>query len=899
MDAMSHWHQLSAALDALLDLPPETRESRLAEIAASDPAQAATLRDLLAAEAREGPLDRGLGTRVREALDERAAAEAISAADIGEHIGAWKLLRPIGRGGMGELFLVEREGAGFSQRAALKRLKRGMDSEEILRRFLQERQILARLNHPNIARLLDGGIDASGRPYFVMEYVEGSNIVDFAREHSLDLVARLRLLQHVCEAVAYAQQHLVVHRDIKPGNVLVDADGEPHLLDFGIAKLLEDDDPDANRTAVGLRLLSPAYAAPEQRAGQAVGTATDVYALGLLLFELLCGQLPERRDPTDDDASTARQATAEPRPSQTIRRVDDSVLRQAWGQQVPLRERLARRVGGDLERIVLTALQIEPERRYPTAAALARDIGHFLAGQPIDARPDSRGYRLRRFLSRHRTGVGAAGFALLALLIGLGTALWQAREAREQTAEALRQRSSAELARQQAEAQAQRAEETRRFVVSLLQSANPEQAHGGAATSAVDLVRAAAERVERELGAVPLTQAELRVAVGSGLISLGADGDGRSRMDAGIAQLRSLGPEADPALASALHQAAMDSVAHGRIDEGEQLSNEALTIFQQLGDSRDFTLGRIGALTTLAKIAGVRGDNAGMQARFQRILDERERLLGPDDPRLAVDWNNLGASALRLDHYDAAEHAYAEAARVMARDPQAPESRFAWLRIGRAAALTGLGRHDEAEREALAARDIAERTLHADHPILASIHAVLATLYRYQQRLPEAEAAATRAVAINATLHAPDLAVTEMTLGLIQLAAGRPQEALTTLQTAEAHFATQRNREEPAYWQLRAALGLARLLANTPQDSQRVDALTEIDEALGALRQRQATRGNPWAETLGYRARAAEALHTDDAPQWRQQELDALRALLGPTHPRVREREAASHPPPP
>ena len=279
MDEQARWRRQSAELDRLLDLAPSARADALARIAALDPALAAELADLLQASDRTGPLERGLGGLAQDAL---AQADPAPADAAGSRIGHWRLIEPIGRGGMGEVFLAERLDGGFSQRAALKRLKRGMDSEEILRRFLQERQILATLNHPRIARLLDGGLDASDRPYLVMEYVQGVPITQWARAAGLGLRARVALLCEVCDAVAYAQRHLVVHRDIKPSNILVDPQGVPHLLDFGIAKLLGDAaDPQDTRT--GLRILSPAYAAPEQLRGDPVSTATDVHALGVVL----------------------------------------------------------------------------------------------------------------------------------------------------------------------------------------------------------------------------------------------------------------------------------------------------------------------------------------------------------------------------------------------------------------------------------------------------------------------------------------------------------------------------------------------------------------------------------------------------------------------------------------
>lgn len=882
-DDTAHWRRQSTALDELLDLDPAAQARYLAHIAHDDPAFAEELKALLAAEAGEGPLERGLGALACEALEQATdpAGNDIETFDALPHsidIGHWRLLEPLGRGGMGEVFLAERHDGGFVQRAALKRLKRGMDSEDILHRFVQERQILAGLTHPNIARLLDGGVDADGRPFIVMELVHGVPITAWAREHGLPLRERLALMRKVCEAVAYAQGRLVVHRDLKPSNILVDAQGEPHLLDFGIAKLL-DDAPDAHHTRTGLRALSPAYAAPEQINGDAITTATDVHALGVVLYELLTGQLPYRRERAlTTGSATSAEYDALVRPSQALRRLDAAELSQRWGQSPPEPARLARLVAGDLDRIVLTALRPEPERRYASAAAFGTDLAAFLDGRPIHARPDSSGYRLRKFVLRHRIGTAATALSLIALIAGFGSALWQARIAREQAMEANHQRVLAEQHLARAEAQARRAEETKRFVVSLLKSGNPELSRSGAQTTAIDLIRDAAVNVDA-LQDAPDTRAELQVAIGNSLIALGAAEEGRARMDAGIAQLRTLGQDAWPALADALHYSAMHDTANGRLDEALASSEESLAIYDRM-DRDDFALGRIATLTTLAKNAQFRGDLSASQQLYERILAERRQLLGPDDPRLAVDWNNLGATAIRRDRHADAERAYAEASRLLALDPQAPESRQAWLHLGRASALLGLGRFDDAETAALQALETAERTLHSAHTIVASIRLLLARLYRYSQRLDEAVAMAERARSIHAAASATQLGSAEAQLGLILLAQERNAEALAVLTDAEQHFASLSNREEADYFLTAAALASARLRQGQS------DALASLDAALEELMQRHPEPGNALAETLNLRADAAALLGHDDLPHWRERELAALVALLGPEHPR-------------
>lgn len=880
----AHWRRQSAALDDLLDLDSAGQVQQLARIAREDPAFAAQLEALLVAEAGDGPLERGLGPLAREALEHATdpAQRTSSSTDTlpeNTHIGHWRLIAPLGRGGMGEVFLAERHENDFTQRAALKRLKRGMDSEDILQRFLQERRILASLAHPNIARLLDGGVDADDHPYIVMEHVEGVPITDWVHRHSLPLRERLALMCKVCDAVAYAQSRLVVHRDIKPSNILVDAQGEPHLLDFGIAKLL-DDTAAAHHTRTGLRALSLAYAAPEQIHGDTISTATDVHALGVVLYELLTGQLPYRRERMVVTAdATSSEYDALLRPSQALRRLTAEQLTQRWGASAPEPMRLSRVIAGDLDRIVLTALRPEPERRYVSAAALGADLAAFLDGRPISARLDSSGYRLRKFMLRHRFASAATLLAVIALIAGFGTALWQARIAREQADEANRQRARAEQHLAHAEAQAQHAARTRDFVVSLIKSGNPELSRDGAQTTAIDLIRNAAAQVDA-LDDAPDTRAELQVAIGNSLIALGAAEEGRARIGSGIAQLRTLGENAWPALADALHYVAMHDTAIGRLDEARTASEESLALYDRI-DRDDLAMGRIATLTTLAKIVQFRGELTAAQRLYERILDERRTLLGPDDPRLAVDWNNLGATANRGDRYADAERAYTEASRLLALDPQAPESRQAWLHLGRAAALLGLGRINDAEAAALQALETAERTLHSAHSIVASIRLLLSRLYRYSQRLDEAAAMAERARSIHAAAGATQLGAAEVQLGLVLLAQERNAEALAVLTDAEQHFASLSNRTEPDYFLTAAALASARLRQGEG------DALAALDTALEELMQRHPEPNNALVETLSLRTDAAALLGHDDVPHWQERELAALITLLGEDHPRV------------
>jgi len=331
--------------------------------------------------------------------------------DQPDRIGVYRVVREIGRGGMGAVYLGERDDGQFDQQVAIKIVKRGMDSRAVVRRFFAERQILARLQHPNIARLFDGGMTPDGRPYFVMEYLDAVPITSFCRSQALSVDQRIELFVTVCEAVEYAHRHLVLHRDIKPGNILVDAAGVPKLLDFGIAKVLEQGE-DAQPTALGLRAMTLQYASPEQMRGEPLTTASDVYALGLLLYELLAQCVPYRV-PEGAPAEQARVICDEQpkRPSDVAPAI------------------LARRIRGDLDNVVLKAMEKDVSQRYASAVNLAEDLRRWLADRPVMARPASVLYRARKYGSRHWKALTVVAVFAIALLAAVTSALLEGRRA--------------------------------------------------------------------------------------------------------------------------------------------------------------------------------------------------------------------------------------------------------------------------------------------------------------------------------------------------------------------------------------------------------------------------------------------------------------------------------------
>jgi Tol biopolymer transport system component/predicted Ser/Thr protein kinase len=406
-DAPDRWPEVARILDVALDLTPEERPAFLDQACAGDDRLRAEVEAVLAGAEVDAFLKSPAAVLAAPMLDLETPVDGI-AAFPGALIGPYRLVRELGHGGMGVVYLAERADGHFEQRVALKLIKRGMDSEAILRRFRAERQVLARLNHPHIARLMDGGVTAEGQPWFAMEYVDGAPFVRCCDERALEIEERLRCFGEVCEAVQYAHQNRVVHRDLKPSNILVTPAGEIKLVDFGIAKVLFQESADEAVTQTEDRLMTPEYAAPEQVRGEPVTTATDVYALGAILYQLLTGRPPhkfEHRTPAETEHVICE---VEPQPPSAVVRGTPK----------------ERRLKGDLDLIVLKALRKDPAQRYLSVEALFEDLERHRTGLPVRARPQSVAYRARKFLGRHRLELRVAAIAaVLAMLGGLAALL--------------------------------------------------------------------------------------------------------------------------------------------------------------------------------------------------------------------------------------------------------------------------------------------------------------------------------------------------------------------------------------------------------------------------------------------------------------------------------------------
>ncbi|HKE49324.1 MAG TPA: serine/threonine-protein kinase, partial [Rhodanobacteraceae bacterium] len=539
-------------------------------------------------------------------------AAAFAGSAVPEAFGVYRVVRSLGQGGMGEVWLAERGDGEFDQRVAVKRLT--YPTPGLLQRFRQERQILARLEHPNIARLIDGGVGADGTPYLVMEYVEGVPITTFARERALDVPALLRLMLRVCEAVQYAHQNLVVHRDLKPSNIFVTGDGNPKLLDFGIAKVLSTTDVDAPTQTVA-RLLTPDYAAPEQFSGAPVTTATDVYALGVVLYELLAGRRPFRRDGAHPDAHDP------PAPSLALERTT--------GANAARRRELR----GDVDRIALTAIAHSPARRYASAEALAADIRRYLDGRPIAARGDSAWYRLGKFARRNRYALAAAVLVFAVSISATAISLAQARRAQEQAA---------------------RAEAVRKFLVGVFAQASPDESKGKPIT-AQELLEKSEPQIDKELAGQPALRADIAALLASLYVDIG-------NLEPAQTLLKQIIDGSDAArVPPVVRSRALTELAGIERDKHESdaafaHAREALT----LATAADAVDEASEAQHMINQIMVVRGDAKAAEPQLRATLAADLARLGEMNDAVADDYSMLGTSYDEMTRYDESAAAFAK-----------------------------------------------------------------------------------------------------------------------------------------------------------------------------------------------------------------------------------------------
>ena len=535
--AHDSWKRVEAVLNEALDIKQEDRSAFLDRSCAGDPQLRREVDSLLAS------VDKSVGF-IERPLHQVAQLLAEESEGPGSRIQAYELLKLIGEGGMGKVYLAARADDQYSKQVAIKLLQAGFaQTTAMLVRFRSERQILADLDHPNIARLLDGGATPSGLPFLAMEYVDGIAIHEYCRQNRLSIEERLRLFITVCGAVDYAHKHLVVHRDIKPANILVTKEGTPKLLDFGIAKLVDPEDGTAAQTRTVDRLMTPEYASPEQITGSAVTTATDVYALGVVLYELLSGSRPFNLG-TMTPMELYR-AICERDPEAPSIRAPKAEVPSAVA---------AEKIDGELDNIVMMAMRKEPGQRYRSARDLGDDITAYLNGYPVRAKTATLGYRSAKFIRRNRAAVAVAALAIVALVgFSIGMAVLE-RRARQQ--QAIAERESG-------------------FLSSIFAASMPIQARGNQ-VSARDLLDRGLQRVDRELSSEPEAQAAMLQSIGRSYHALGLYDQAKPLLQRAYQLRRDLFGDGDLKTAESAEDLATTDRLQSEYSEAEKLFRESL-----------------------------------------------------------------------------------------------------------------------------------------------------------------------------------------------------------------------------------------------------------------------------------------------------------------------------------
>ncbi len=770
------WQRIDDLFAAALEQPSEVRDTFVRQASDGDHALYQEVTSLLhAAIAAESAFGDRASTFAQPLLrvmpsDSDDGGDRI---DEGTTFGTYRIVREIARGGMGAVYLAERADANFRKQVAIKVVKRGVDTDEVLQRFRAERQILASFDHPNIARLIDGGVGPDGRPYLVMDYVAGRPITSYCDEHRLGVEQRLALFETVCEAVQYAHQRLVVHRDVKPSNVLVTERGTVSLLDFGIAKVL-DDQPDADtpRTRTGVLVLTPEYAAPEQILGAPVTASTDVYSLGVLLFELLVGVRPLRlRGRSVQELSDAITKAEPLHPSAAVLREHEQPSATGAPPVTPAiiaanrsttPDRLHRRLRGDLETIVLKSLAKEPERRYQSAEQLLEDLRRHRDGRPVRARPDTARYRAGKFVRRHRFGVVAS--ALFLLLVGASMAMLvveQARTARE------RDRAERELAR---------ANVVTEFLTDMFSAADPAMARGRELT-AREILDAGAARVEEYMADQPETGAMLLHVIGAVYGTLGHSSQAKALASRALQiRLELHGPD-HIAVAESQNRLGNVLMDDGEYDEAEPLFRASLATRRRILGERHGDVTQ--SLVNLGLLLTYRGAYDEAEPFIRQALEADRTLYGDVSAEVATDLNNLAVLLYHKGNYAGAEEALAEALAVRREVYGDPHPRVANTLNNLAAVVQRRGKLGEAE--ALHRQSVAmTRQLHGDdHPDVASSMSNLASVLNERGKQEEAEPLLRRALNIGLAAHGdhPTVADALGNLGTTLRDLGRLDEA--------------------------------------------------------------------------------------------------------------------------
>ena len=755
------WKNTEAEFDAFFDLSESKKKERLETLREESPQLYEDLKNLLElAENSQNFLEEGRDKYLNTLFKDLAAESAPETEEdfVPRKVGRYKLLKPIGRGGMGNVYLAERVDGLFERKTAIKFVRTELNNREVKKRFNREKKIQASLDHPSIARLYDASTDEHGVPFLVMEYVDGHPITTYSNENQLSVKQRVELFISVCQAVQYAHQNLIIHRDLKPSNIMVNPEGECKLLDFGIAKLLDQSGDLPELTRSGQQYFSMKYAAPEQIQNRPVNTLTDVYSLGVLLYQLLTGSLPYTITEQTTYGEFERKICDEPvpKPSSIVRKSKD----------------LYKQLQGDMDNIILKALEKSPDRRYRSAEALADDLKRYLHNLPVSARPVGVVYRSRKFIQRNKKISSFAAVLLILILSGLYY----------HTTEISEERDIAEIQRDLAELEAAKTARVSEFVVSLFEQSDPYSSSGKELTVG-NILAQGRDRIET-LDEAPLVQAEMYMVLArvyrslaehetahnlSGqaltllenqalpdsvslasawtmraytLSSLGRYGEAE---EAHRQALELTSPENKPVMAERLNNLGLAVFSLGRLGESQELLEEALNLRRaELSESAELAA----SLNNLALVLAAQDKRKEAEPLYRAALEMRQSVLGNEHPTTTYSMTNLATLLDQMNHLEEAEAGYREALRlrrnIFGDDHPAVASvlyQIGWLQSRR-------GQLDQARVHLEEALEIRSRVLGADHPSTAVILNAVAVVATDMGEVDQAEQWLRRALSI-------------------------------------------------------------------------------------------------------------------------------------------------------
>ncbi len=817
------WRRIEELFEGALELAPAERAPYLEAQCGADLELRQEVESLLAAddEAAEGHLEDAV---------RRVAAEVVTSqkpAAEGERIGAYRIVRPLGEGGMGAVFLAERADQEYESQVAIKVLRGGGSRPELVTRFRSERQILANLHHPYIAQLLDAGGTDRGDPYVVMEYVRGEPLDQYCDRKRLKIAGRVDLFHKVCDAVHCAHQNLVVHRDLKPGNILVTDEGDPKLLDFGIAKILDDGPQQVDVTGPLGRVMTPQYASPEQVLGKPVTVASDVYSLGVVLYELLSSRPPYQLGAVTPAKLERLVCELDPPPPSEMV-LGEVFAANSRGGQSP--EKISHELTGELDDIVLMAMSKKPEERYPSVERFAADLRRYREGYPVMARKQTFAYRSGKLLRRYWVAASAAAaFVLLLIAFAVSMATAAARIARERDA---------------AEQEREKAQQVSTFLADIFRITDPGESRGER-VAAREILDWGARRVRLELADQPEVQAELMDTMGRVYQNLGIYGEAEQLVEDALDRRLSLFGENHIAVASSLNHLGELRRLMGRYDDAEQLFTRALDLSRRLSYEDDAAVSdslnglamaarekgeyvlaeRLAretlelrrslyggehsaisaALHNLGTVLYRKGSYADAEDLFREALAMDRSLLGEKHPDVATSLSSLGAVLRRTGRLDEAQDAFEEALGVV-------QDLYGAEHVGVANGLRNLsetlseqGRYSEAQERLEEALRLDRELLGDDHPDVAVDLNSLALLLQRRGRLTDAEKRFDEALELRRRIlpqgH-PRLANSLIGLGSLVANSGRPVEAQPLLEEALTIFS---NTLPPGHWQVAEA----------------------------------------------------------------------------------------------